>query len=77
MGVVFHARLVTIIDQVTRLAAGQVEDLMEDIYQAYEKYRAPYDVVLMEGATQDMIGSNCMEVNAEVWLHRMWPSDRM
>lgn len=53
-------------EAVTRLAAGQVEDLMEDIYQAYEKYRAPFDVVLMEGATQEMIGSNFMEVNAEV-----------
>lgn len=39
---------------------------MEDVYQAYEKYRAPYDVVVMEGATQQMIGSNFMEVNAEV-----------
>lgn len=53
-------------EAVTRLAAGQVEDLMEDIYQAYEKYRAGFDAVVMEGATQEMIGSNFMEVNAEV-----------
>lgn len=53
-------------EAVARLAAGQVEDLMEDIYQAYDKYHGAYDVVLMEGATQEMIGSNFMEVNAEV-----------
>lgn len=44
---------------------------MEDIYQAYDKYHGAYDVVLMEGATQEMIGSNFMEVNAEVWVG--WP----
>lgn len=48
------------------LATGKTGEMMDWLYEAYEQYRKGFDLVLVEGPSMDSMGSNFLELSAQI-----------